>query len=302
MTTMGRRILSTWEATLPKSFWQYGQSSTLLRAPTIAVWASRSLLAPPISYLVLKLSRLSPKCAWTHLIRTFSFTDVKQLLAYFSEDPLDFRCELALLKWLKNEKKKSSKSGCTLASVQQIKAFPELAHLQRQETTKPPTDIIEAPSKTCTHLWTRTQIEIRLWNTFFSAESQLFLKYHFQEKQCLTKPFKYNQYLGGYLESVMSDLLTWFCVINNLDRSLSQIYYSVHFKHLQVLFIQGNVSQKGSWNIRDGECQRAQQYGASVWVAWSVSCLSDQVGCRAVQSKHMKKKKKTYFPLSLAVE
>lgn len=43
-------------------------------------------------------------------------------------------------------------------------------------------------------------------------------------------------------------VITCICVIYGLNGSLSQIDDSVHLKRFQVLFIQSNVSQKGSWN------------------------------------------------------
>lgn len=46
--------------------------------------------------------------------------------------------------------------------------------------------------------------------------------------------------------ALMRNVLTCICVIHNLNSFLGQIYYSVHFKHPQVLLIQSNVSQKGS--------------------------------------------------------
>lgn len=50
-------------------------------------------------------------------------------------------------------------------------------------------------------------------------------------------------------------------MVNSLDGPLSQIYYSVNFKKSQVLLIESNVSQKGSWK-RDREDMSGNQYGA----------------------------------------
>lgn len=49
-------------------------------------------------------------------------------------------------------------------------------------------------------------------------------------------------------ESALSVVVTCVRVIKKLDRSLSQIDYSVHFKRSQVLLVQSDVSKKGSWN------------------------------------------------------
>lgn len=94
-----------------------------------------------------------------------------------------------------------------------------------------------------------------------------------------------------------SVLVTCVCVINNLDGPLSQIYYSVHFKRSQVLLVQSNVSQKGSWN-RQKKKERETAHVSRLWgnstiqcislsrpVASSVSCCSDWVGCMEAQSK-----------------
>lgn len=77
--------------------------------------------------------------------------------------------------------------------------------------------------------------------------------------------------------------VTCICMINDLDGSLSQIYDSVHLKRFQVLFIQSNVSQKGSWN-RQTETGWTQ-HEASLR-NFSFSCCTDRAGCVESQSKH----------------
>lgn len=92
-----------------------------------------------------------------------------------------------------------------------------------------------------------------------------------------------------------SVVVTCVCVINNVDGSLSQIYYSVHFKRSQVLLIQSDVSQKGNWNRQTEMAHVRRLWGNStIWsislsrpVASSFSCRSDWVGCMEAQSKHL---------------
>lgn len=93
--------------------------------------------------------------------------------------------------------------------------------------------------------------------------------------------------------AVLSIVLTCVCMINSLDGSLSQIYYSVHFKWPQVLFVQSNVSQKGSWNTQTGKTHVSRLWGNSrLWsirlsrpVASSASCHLGWVGCMEGNSK-----------------
>lgn len=131
-----------------------------------------------------------------------------------------------------------------------LRFFPQLSDYTGKGTTKPPTNFIEAPPETCTYLLTSTHLLLTgLWNLIFSAESQLFLT-AFQKDGAWQSPLNTdNLWRRGNILNTLN-LLTWFCVINYLHRSLSQIYNSVHFKHPQVLFIQGNVTQKGSWNTQ----------------------------------------------------
>lgn len=136
-------------------------------------------------------------------------------------------------------------------------------------------------------------IETKCWNPFHFRCFVAILSWGTSQNtlpRCSNEDFSRQAVI---FEVVLSIVVTCVCVINNLDGSLSQIYYSVHFKWSQVLLIQSDVSQKGNWNRQTEMTHvRRLEVNSIIWsislsrpVASSVSCHSDWVGCMEAQSK-----------------